>query len=355
MKPITRALCLAAGASVVASLYGCNAVGPAALGSGRGAYNDIVNQTEDEQILAAIVRLRYDQTFGLLAVTSITANISVSSSVDAEAEIASGGSFEGGTLGAGVLYEENPTISYVPVRGEIFVERMLAPLSADQTLLLSRMSTQDFEPLQLLVRRVNGLANPLFAPADPGGGFDRFIELFRHLREQGVLDLVGSPNGGHEVFIHDLKPQQVGDVAELLATLGINEPVNPGSDQRIALHFFVGAATSDAIEIETPTALEVLRAASKGVAVPAAHVTDGIVRGGTGPVYDSGPLMVHAARERPVQASIATRHRDYWYFIDEGDVASKQTFLLLRTLVGLRLDSGEKGQLAPVLTVPVGR
>ncbi len=121
---------------MVASLYVCNAVGPAALGSERAAYNNIVNQTEDEQILAVIVRLRYDQTFGLLAVTSITANISVRSSVDAEAEIGSGGSFDGGTVGAGVLYEENPTISYVRVGSEVMVGRILAPLSADQTLLL---------------------------------------------------------------------------------------------------------------------------------------------------------------------------------------------------------------------------
>ncbi|MBI1285636.1 MAG: hypothetical protein GC183_15120 [Thiobacillus sp.] len=355
MNRMKHVLFIAAVASVAVAIGGCNAVGPAALGNGRAAYNNIVNQTEDEQILAAIVRLRYDQTFGLLAVTSITANISMRSSVDVEAEIGPGSSFEGSTIGAGVLYEENPTISYVPVRGEQFVERMLAPLSAEQTLLLSRMSTQDFEPLHLLVRRVNGLANPLFAPGDSNEGFNHFVELFRQLRQQGVLDLVGSQSGAQEVFIHDFNQRQAGDVVELLATLGINRSVQPGSDLRIALHFFVGAATRDAMEIETPTALETLRAASRGVAVPAEHVAVGIVRADTMAEHERSPLVVHASRERPLQASIATRYRDYWYFIDEGDVTSKQTFLLLRTLVGLRLDAGAKGQLAPILTVPVGR
>jgi len=136
MKRIMRELRIAAGASVVAAVGACNAVGPAALGNSRAAYNNIINQTEDEQILAAIVRLRYDQTFSLLAVTSITANISMRSSVDVEAEIGPGSSFEGSTFGAWVLYEENPTISYGPVGSEVIVERMLAPLSADQTLLL---------------------------------------------------------------------------------------------------------------------------------------------------------------------------------------------------------------------------
>jgi hypothetical protein len=82
MKRIMRELRIAAGASVVAAVGACNAVGPAALGIGPGS------------------------------------------------------SFEGSTFGAWVLDEENPTISYVPVGSEVIVERMLAPLSADQTLLL---------------------------------------------------------------------------------------------------------------------------------------------------------------------------------------------------------------------------
>ena len=82
MKRIMRELRIAAGASVVAAVGACNAAGPAALGIGPGS------------------------------------------------------SFEGSTIGAWVLYEENPTISYVPVGSEVMVGRMLAPLSADQTLLL---------------------------------------------------------------------------------------------------------------------------------------------------------------------------------------------------------------------------
>lgn len=350
-----RALRFAAATWLVAMLFGCNVVGPAALGGGRSAYNSIVNQTEDEQILAAIVRSRYDQTFGLLAVTNITANIRVATSVGADAEIGSGSSFQGSTVSAGVVYEENPTISYVPVRGEQFVERMLAPLSADQALLLSRMGTPDCEPLQVLIRRVNGLANPLFASGDPGEGFARFVDAFTDLREQGVLDVVRSSSGDHEVLLHDFDDRQAGEISELVALLGIRQPLSPGSDLRIPLRFFVGASTGDAIEIETPTALEVLRAASRGVRVPDSHVKDGIVRAEAASEVERSPLVVHVSSERPRQASIVSRHRDHWYFIDERDAASKQMFLLLRTLVGLRLDPQAEGQLAPVLTIPVGR
>jgi len=338
-------------------LCGCNIVGPAGLGGGRAVYNSIINQTEDEQLLGAIVRHRYDETFGLLAVTSITANIRVSASVGVNAGIGPRSSFEGSLvpLSVGVAYEESPTISYVPVRGEQFVERMLAPLTADQTLLLSRMSTPQSEPLRMLIRRVNGHVNPLFASGEHGVGFDRFVELFTGLRKQGVLDIVRLPTGEHEVLFHDLNAPQALEVADLLTTVGITERASPGSDLRVPLRFFVGSSAVDAIEIETPTAFEVLGAAAMGVEVPQSHLTEGIARPDVEPRGGRKPLVIHVSQDPPRHASVAVAYRDRWYFIDGRDAASKQTLVLLRTLVGLRLDTQAEGQGAPVLTVPVGR
>jgi hypothetical protein len=338
-------------------LCGCNVAGPAALSDGRSAYNSIVNQTEDEQLLTAIVRSRYDQTFGLLAVTGITANIRVSSSLGVNAGIGPRSSFEGNLvpLSAGAAYEENPTISYVPVRGEQFVEKMLAPLSADQTLLLARMSTPQCEPLRLLLRRVNGLANPLFAPNDPGPAFDRFVELFTHLRRQGVLDVVRLASGAHEVLVHDFDEQQARDIADLLAIVRITSAVTPGEDLRIPLRFFVGAPSSDAIEFETPSALEILRAAARGVEAPDAGLSQGAANEIGEPSRPPAPLVIHVSPDQPRRASIRARHEESWYYIDERDTPSKQAFVLLRTLVGMRLDGPAEGAGTPVLTVPVGR
>jgi hypothetical protein len=56
-------------------LVGCHVVGPASLNSGRPAYNAAINRTNDEQMLMGLVRLRYGEAVGLLAVTSVTANL----------------------------------------------------------------------------------------------------------------------------------------------------------------------------------------------------------------------------------------------------------------------------------------
>src|SRR5262249_19938206 len=155
-------------------------------------------ETEDQQILSMLVHQRYDETFGMLAVASVTASIHVSGSVGANVGFGTSSSYAGNLvpLSATVAYEDNPTISYVPLRGEVFVQRMLAPLSPEQTLLLSRLSTEEVEVLRFVVRRINGLVNPLYASrpvtAADVEAFDRFIDLQARLREAGRLDIVSS-------------------------------------------------------------------------------------------------------------------------------------------------------------------
>ena len=104
---------------------------------------------------------------------------------------------------------------------------MLAPISAEQALLLERMSTAEVEVLSLLVRRANGLQNPVYANGGRGEGFDRFVALYASLREQGVLDVVRTDGGANEILIHDCSPTQAAQANELLRLVGIETPVAP--------------------------------------------------------------------------------------------------------------------------------
>ena len=337
-----------------ASLCACNTLGRTALSSGRGSYNEVINRTEDEQILSMIVRLRYDETFGMLAVSSITASLKVGASLGANVGIGSDSSYAGNLVpfAAGATIEENPTISYVPLRGEQLVERMLAPISGDQTLLLGRLSSNQIEAMRLLVRRANGLVNPAYAPAEAGPDFDRFVEAYARLRDQGVLDVVRSDAGGFELLFHDYAPEQAAEIAALLRLLGIERADVSRGELRLPLRFFVGSARGNGLDLETPSALEVIEAAGEGIDVPEEHVSESIARGAS---LDASHrfLDVRSASSRPSHAAVAIEHRGWWFFIDERDARSKQSFLILRTLIGMRLDAGGQPG-APVLTIPVG-
>ena len=53
-------------------------IGPQFIATGRAAYNAVINRTEDQQMLASIVRRRCGETISTRAVTNVTANIRVS-------------------------------------------------------------------------------------------------------------------------------------------------------------------------------------------------------------------------------------------------------------------------------------
>lgn len=338
---------------------GCNVVGPSAITNGRGTYNDVINRTEDEQILTLLVRQRYDETFGLLAVSSVTASIRTGASVGANAGIGPESGYEGNLvpLSVGATYEENPTISYIPLRGEQFVERMLAPISLEQALLLSRASTDEIEVLRWVVRRANGLGNPLYSAERPGTGFERFIDLYVILRERGVLDIVRSQQGEYEMLLHSFKGEDAQQVREFFTTLGISVALEGERDHvLLPMTFLVGAPRTDGVDLETPSVLEVIRVAAMGVEVPEEHVTAGVARpSAIQGVERASIVSIRSSKTRPENAAVAVEHRGWWFSIDATDARSKQSFMILRTLIGMRLDQAVPSQQAPLLTVPVAR
>ena len=56
---------------------GCALIGPGVIRGGRSAYNDTIVATNNQQLLAMIVRTRYRESSGLLAVSSIFCTISI--------------------------------------------------------------------------------------------------------------------------------------------------------------------------------------------------------------------------------------------------------------------------------------
>ncbi|MGH7133363.1 MAG: hypothetical protein ACREJO_15630 [Phycisphaerales bacterium] len=349
--------CAAALLLSVLALSGCAGVGPSALSNGRPAYNEVINATEDQQTLSMIVRQRYDETFGMLAVSSVTASLRVGASVGANVGIGPRSGYEGNLVpfSAGAMYEDNPTISYVPVRGERFIERMLAPISAEQVLLLSRMSTDEVEVLKLLVRRANGMVNPLYSSQPASGeAFARFVELYVRLRERGRLDIVRMADGQFQVLLHDYSEEDSPAISDLFQTLGIHPAREARGPIAVPLRFFVGSPQANGIDFETPSALEIIGAAAAGVDVPTEHISDGLALA-TASTARHDFIIIHSSQERPAHASVAVMHRDWWFYIDGRDARSKQAFVFLRTLIGLRLDEASSSLKAPVLTVPASR
>ena len=63
-------------------------------------------------------------------------------------------------------------------------------------------------------------------------------------------------------------------------------------------------------------------------------------------------IDVHSSKFCPKNAFIAVQYRDYWFYIDDGDIRSKKTFGLLLQLYNLNADEAKSR--GPILTLPLG-
>ncbi|MBW2281529.1 MAG: hypothetical protein JRG82_12375 [Deltaproteobacteria bacterium] len=318
----------------------------------------MINRTEDQQILNVLVRQRYDETFGMLAVASVTANMRFSARTGTEIGIGPSEDYEGNLVpfSAGLSYEENPTISYVPLTGEKFTRMMLSPISLEEWHLLAAAAKHPGQVMAVAVRRVNGLRNPLPGEAPSSPDFARFVELYDQLRRASVLDVVQASEAESEdgAFwaVHDYEGAHGDSVREMFDLLGLEVEAN-GSTIVLPIRAAIGSSGS-AVHVEGRSAFDVLQAFGVGIEIPAAHSDAGVVAPLTWPVSERERIItIRSSKEAPSDSTVQIGFRDRWFYIDATDTNSKRAFGWLRTLIGLRLSTAGVSQQAPVLTVPV--
>jgi hypothetical protein len=154
--------------------------------------------------------------------------------------------------------------------------------------------------------------------------------------------------------LHSYDDRHRETVREFLGILGINGHDIDGSDILLPLRLSIGKSSSDSVELETRSILEMIRAIGNAIEVPAPHVERGIVVPGKWATPEQERFItIRSSKFRPDSSTVAVFFRDWWFYIDATDKRSKQGFLLLRTLIGMRLeDAGLAGQ-APELTIEV--
>ena len=410
---LRRGLFLAVAASAhFAALCGC-VLGPAALEASRARYNDVIQETTNEQLLLNLVRLQYREAPLFLEVGSVSAQFSFQGGADVAGAINEGPNPinpDSLDLGAGVGYEESPTVTFAPLQGEDFVNRILSPLQLDVLVLLSRSGWSIDRVLRVTVQQMNGLDNASRAsgptPKDPPQykEFGEVTQLFWSLQKKGLLefgyeardsdlpvsfvadgvnllDVVGALSQGYGlrpsedgskliltqtsrslVWRIPLAAREASEVAEIVRLLGL-KPGQSTYEIRLGLPSQVPAANAGGashINVATRSLMGVLFYLSQAVEVPQRHRDKGWVTttlDADGKPFDwsqvTGDLLrVRIQATRPIRPAVAVRYLGDWYYIDNADLASKSTFGFLSQLFALQ--AGEAKGVAPVLTLPIG-
>ncbi len=127
--------------------------------------------------------------------------------------------------------------------------------------------------------------------------------------------------------------------------------VDEGHLANASLDVHDGTPLRTDIVISTRSLLEVMFYLSQGVDVPLEHQARGLVTltvNEAGEAFDWSEMMhdlftIRACSRCPKHAAVATRYRDYWFYIDERDQSTLSTFTLLIELFGIEVQAGGGG------------
>jgi len=307
-----------------------------------------------------------------------------------------------------------PTITLIPPRSDS-IRRFLTPISVDTLVFLHSTSWPIATVMRLWVERLNGVPN---APSASGpqrefapdfARFQRIAYLMQIAQdlELATIDsaeretVVGGPlpaafvnaSAAVDAAKNGLEYQPNGDgstwslirkehhlvmevnplALEHPAMLELDNLLNlePG---QLQYNVVVANNVRDPVRSPNPPALnlsvmtrstaQVYFFLANGVEVPPDHIAAGMVRPAVGPdgrpfdgrAVTAGLFEAHATKghKPPGTAFVAVKYRDYWYYIDDRDQASKATFALVLQLA--KLDFGlQEPTGGPILTLPVGR
>jgi hypothetical protein len=235
---------------------------------------------------------------------------------------------------------------------------MVMPITIDEGFIIMRAAAEWDVAARQLFRRVNGLQNPFVGPPSPE--FERFIELYIELRRAGILHLgrpAASEKAGPRYFtsLSGYGVEHAEDVRAILEILGIKGKTVDGREIVLPTYIASGKRETNAVNIQTTSALDWIRHAGSMMEVPAPHLEAGIVEpSGWEESSENRFIKIRSSKSRPKNAVVEVPFRGWWFYVDAADTRSKQSFRLIKFLIRLRLDLESGQQQVPVLTIPVG-
>lgn len=360
-------------------LTGC-AFGPTVLRHERGSYNTVVAKTADEQMLINLVHIRYNERAAFLEISGITtsrhasvnANYNYLYSLSRLSNLVTAGGEEisrthdtttltQNSISPGFSYDESPTFTYLPLQGTAFAQRMLTPIGLPLIYILARSDWDLNDLLRILVESMNGVVNTMGSSSPTQTylsrekTFGQVAGVFQKLNEEHALLFTYEPadKTGLVNIIIDPRYMNSPQVHFLQKELHIKTRKN---------HWLVATYSQNVnadIYVETRSLMGVFYYLADAVQVPQSDMERGLVtvtRTENGEIFDWSQvfrdlLTIKSSVGLPSNASTITRYRGKWFYIEDSDVKSKETLVLLGQLFDLT--AGEVSPNNPVLTVSV--
>jgi hypothetical protein len=343
-------------AIAIVVLTSCASVGPNTIPRDQFDYGDAISNSLKEQLLTNIIRLRYVEAPVFVNVSSVINQYAL------EGEVALGAGLNTAITGENTAniggtgrFSDRPTITYTPVSGHQFSISLLTPVSPEAIFALVQAGWAPEVIMRMALRSMNGVRNAVANPLDRQQAQPEFIKIlqnWRRLRQARSLGLrkdEGKIKDKSRIVVYQALDEFNPEVAQDLAFLLDSLELDPDAREYPLTYGLIPNKPNE-IAVLTVSMLELMNELAWRADVPPEHIDEGR----TGPTFVEGHEMVplvriHYARERPKDSYVSIRSRDYWFYIDDRDVASKRTFAIMQILLSLA-ESGEAAR-GPVVTI----
>lgn len=340
-------------------------IGPDSVEDGRGQFNTVIAETNDQQLLLNLVKRRYGDNTALLEVNSVSTTLEWKRGGNLGLTLFDGGE-DANSLGIGAngAYTERPTITYLPVKGPDLIKKNLSSLDPEVLILLSRSGWRMERVMRLTLNSINDLDNaaaasgptPAFAPDTSDFekllsviekvGHGQFVLGYTIINDQKVLAL--------DARMEMLERPEMQDFTEILK-------IDKHSFYVVNVEGNTDYRSNKEIDIKVRSLSGIEFYLSHGVQVPEEHIMQNkvqITKTADGEVFDWDSIFgdlfqIQSSRQEPSEdiAAVKCFWRGYWFYIDDTDIESKNTFMLLNQITALQ--SGAMDKSGPLLTLPV--
>lgn len=342
---------------------------------GRAAYNRAIQSTTNQELLLNLVRLRYSDTPYFLDVNSVTTQFTSTSKFSPSIKLSDWkkGRLLPFNLGTDITWQNQPTIQYAPLKGKDFAIQLMHPLSLSiiQGLIYTGWDVDRI--FRLLIQSMSDVPNASGAsgpiPQDQPE-YQQFLEvvtLLRHFQLAGKLQVgvrhIEKKEGEEDLGAIKTKPNTIqflfpaeGPKAKRLAE--ILNGVKTSKDKYI-LNMKQNFNQDAELGIMTRSLLSCMYYLSLGVQIPERDRFSGIVgntRCKDGSDFDWNQVVgdlikVYSSPYYPDKAYLAVSYRGYWFYVDDLDISSKRTFVLLQQIYNLQAKQSEQNP--PLLSLPL--
>ena len=346
---------------------GCSYIGPKGVHEDRRNYNEALQNTNDQELLLNLVRLRYNDTPSFIDVASITSSLSMTSSIGPSLTITKQGtalsdvtkSVTTGFPIPSISATQTPTIQYAPKTGDSYVREILTPLNGDLLALLAGMGWPLEYVFKLCVTEVNEILNApqtqLYSYKEPTfEEFDKLVSDMAYLEHKVYLGFSAIQKKSVPTLRFRPGVLDTPQGKKVAAALGL-----PSGKNQFMISANDWVEDKNVLNVRTRSLMGILQLLSNSVNVPKVHKEKGwvnITRGADGKPFDWNRITkvildVRVHKEEPSDADIVIQYRGHWFSIARNDLSSKRTLTMVVNL--LMLESGASTAKAPALTIPL--